>query len=147
MSKVKIKRQVNLIQFTYACIVFKDFEKLERILDESGVFLGLCYRRFLLYLRIEFSKPEDEGAFDLNGMLKGNHVDIGLHPGKICYVFNRKANKKNQALALLLIPNESGDRIIEIKYSKKFTTEKNFFRTLKQFKGEKGEEFNLLFNN
>jgi hypothetical protein len=117
------------------------------ILDRNGKFLGLDYHRFLLFLRIEFEKNEDDCVFDLDGMLKGNHIDIGLYPGEICFLFKKMRSKDNKPTALLFLANKRGDKILEIKKSLKFTTEKYFIRKYKIIQGASCEEFNLIFKN
>lgn len=147
MNTTKYKRQINLMQYLYACLVFKDFEKIEKILDKKGRFLGMSYNRFLLFLRVEFEKSHEEYLFDLDGILKGYHVDIGRHAGSLCFLFKKFLDSKGNYSALLFIPNETGNHIIAIKRSEKVTTEKNFNRMTKQYTGENGKKYNLIFKN
>jgi len=107
MNTTKSKRQINLMQYLYACLVFKDFEKIERILDKKGRFLGMSYNRFLLFLRLEFEKTDDECVFDLDGILKGHHVDIGRHAGSLAFLFKKLVDSNGRYIALLFISNEA----------------------------------------
>ena len=66
MKSTKLAKNRKLVQYAYACLVFREIDKLENILDRNGKFLGLNYNRFLLYLRIEFEKNEEDGVFDLD---------------------------------------------------------------------------------
>ena len=147
MKSTKLAKNRKLVQYTYACLVFREIDKLENILDRNGKFLGLNYHRFLLYLRIEFEKNEEDCVFDLDGMLKGNHIDIGMHAGEICFLFKKLRTKSNKPTALLFLANKRGDKIVEIKKSLKFTTEKHFIRKYKLIKGASCHEFNLIFKN
>jgi hypothetical protein len=147
MKSTKLATNRKLVQYTYACLVFREIDKLEDILDKNGKFLGLDYYRFLLFLRIEFEKNEDDCVFDLDGMLKGNHIDLGLYPGEICFLFKKMRTNDNKPTALLFLANERGDKILEIKKSFKFTTEKYFVRKYKLIKGASCDEFNLIYKN
>jgi hypothetical protein len=143
----KTKKKLNLIHLTYAAVVFQDFCVLERVLHKSGSFIGMSYSKFMMFLRLEFNKAEDENFFNTGGMIRQGHIDIADYLGNRCFVFFRLENSKRIINPLLFIPDEEGKYIVSIKFSKKFTTEKNFLRCTKQFKGNDQKEFNLLFNN
>jgi hypothetical protein len=143
----KTKKKLNLIHLTYAAFVFQDLGVIERILHRSGSFIGMSYSKFMMFLRLEFNKADDESFFNTGGMLRQGHIDIADFLGNRCFVFYRIINNKRVISPLLFIPDEEGKQIVSIKFSKKFTTEKNFLRCTKQFKGNDQKEFNLLFNN
>ena len=143
----KTKKKLNLIHLTYAAFVFQDLDVIERILHRSGSFIGMSYSKFMMFLRLEFNKADDESFFNTGGMLRQGHIDIADFLGNRCFVFYRIINNKRVISPLLFIPDEGGKQIVSIKISKKFTTEKNFLRRTKQFQGNDGKEFNLLFNN
>jgi len=143
----KTKKKLNLIHLTYAAFVFQDLDVIERILHRSGSFIGMSYSKFMMFLRLEFNKADDESLFNTGGMLRQGHIDIADFLGNRCFVFYRIINNKRVISPLLFIPDEEGKQIVSIKISKKFTTEKNFLKRTKQFQGNDGKEFNLLFNN
>ena len=143
----KTKKKLNLIHLTYAAVVFQDFGVLERVLHKSGFFIGMSYSKFMMFLRLEFNKADDESFFNTGGMIRQGHIDIADFLGSRCFVFFRLENSKRIINPLLFIPDEEGKYIDSIKFSKKFTTEKNFLGRTKQFKGNEEKEFNLLFKN
>jgi hypothetical protein len=143
----KTKKKLNLIHLTYPAFVFQYLGVIERILYRSGSFIGMSYSQFMMFLRLEYNKADDESFFNNGVMLRQGHIDIQDFLGNRCFVFDRILNNKRVISPLLFIPDEEGKQIVSIKISKKFTTEKHFLRRTKQFQGNDGKEFNLLFNN